>query len=89
MTATMRAVVVSAPGGPEVLEIRDVDVPPVAAGEVRIRVRAFGLNRSELHFRQGVAHTGSFPRIPGIEARARENAAGELLQRCGGYARVL
>ena len=33
-----------------------------------IRVRAFGLNRSELHFRRGQAYSGSFPRIPGIEA---------------------
>jgi NADPH:quinone reductase-like Zn-dependent oxidoreductase len=31
-------------------------------------VEAFGLNRSELHFRSGVASTGSFPRIPGVEA---------------------
>lgn len=31
-------------------------------------MKAFGLNRSELHFRRGVASFGSFPRIPGIEA---------------------
>ena len=64
----MRAVVVEAPGGPEVLELREVELPAVAAGQVRIRVKAFGLNRSELHFRSGVAYSGSFPRIPGIEA---------------------
>jgi NADPH2:quinone reductase len=78
MSATMRAVVISAPGGPEVLKIRDVDLPPVTAGKVRIKVRAFGLNRSELHFRQGVAHSGSFPRIPGIEA------VGEVAEAPGG-----
>ena len=33
-----------------------------------IRVKAFGLNRSELHFRQGLAPAGTFPRVPGIEA---------------------
>jgi len=64
----MNAVVVDAPGGPEVLQLRRVPLPEPAAGQVRIRVRAFGLNRSELHFRQGVAYSGSFPRIPGIEA---------------------
>jgi NADPH2:quinone reductase len=64
----MRAVVVDAPGGPEVLQVRDVPIPAVEPGQVRIRVRAFGLNRSELHFRAGVAYSGSFPRIPGIEA---------------------
>jgi NADPH2:quinone reductase len=68
MTRLMRAVVVDAPGGPEVLQIREVPMPAVEHGWVRIRVKAFGLNRSELHFRQGLAYTGSFPRIPGIEA---------------------
>src|SRR3546814_3814042 len=48
--------------------VRDVPRPVARRGEVLIRVQAFGLNRSELHFRQGVAYSGSFPRIPGIEA---------------------
>ncbi|MET0781141.1 MAG: alcohol dehydrogenase catalytic domain-containing protein [Microbacterium sp.] len=51
-------------------------------GELLIRVRAFGLNRSELHFRQGVACTGSFPRVPGIEAAGLvEEAPGRELWR--------
>lgn len=68
MSRLMRAVVIDAPGSPEVLQVRSVPVPTPRAGEVLIRVRAFGLNRSELHFRQGMAYSGSFPRIPGIEA---------------------
>jgi NADPH2:quinone reductase len=64
----MRAVVIEHPGGPEVLQIRDRPVPDAGPGQVRIAVKAFGLNRSELHFRQGVGHSGSFPRVPGIEA---------------------
>lgn len=68
MTATMQAVVIDEPGGPEVLRVKNVPVPVPAPGWVLIRVEAFGLNRSELHFRSGVASTGSFPRIPGIEA---------------------
>lgn len=71
----MRAVVVDAPGGPDVLQVREVAVPEVAPGEVLIRVRAFGLNRSELHFRRGQAYSGSFPRIPGIEATGVVEAA--------------
>lgn len=77
MSARMRAAVVDAPGGPEVLELRDVAVPVPAVGEVLVRVRSFGLNRSELHFRSGVASSGSFPRVPGIEATGVvENAPG-------------
>jgi len=64
----MRAVVIDRPGGPEVLTLREVPVPRAQAGEVLVRVRAFGLNRSELHFRRGQASSGAFPRIPGIEA---------------------
>lgn len=66
--STMRAVVLDAPGGPEALHVREVPMPVARPGHVLIRIGAFGLNRSELHFRRGVAHTGSFPRIPGIEA---------------------
>ena len=65
---TMRAVVIEAPGPPEVLSVCSVPLPVPHDGEVLIRVMAFGLNRSELHFRQGVAESGSVPRIPGIEA---------------------
>lgn len=66
--STMRAVIVDAPGGPEVLQVREVPRPEPRDGEVLIQVKAFGLNRSELHFRSGAAYSGSFPRIPGIEA---------------------
>jgi len=65
---TMRAVVVDAPGGPDVLHVRDVPRPEPRDGEVLVEIKAFGLNRSELHFRSGKAYSGTFPRIPGIEA---------------------
>ena len=71
----MRAIVVERPGEPEVLTWRTVPMPTPAHGWVLIRVQAFGLNRSELHFRQGVASSGSFPRIPGIEAVGIVHAA--------------
>ena len=64
----MRAVVLDGPGPPEALVIRDLPVPDPAAGWVLIRVRAFGLNRSELHTRLGLAQGVTFPRVPGIEA---------------------
>ncbi|NLJ54362.1 MAG: NAD(P)H-quinone oxidoreductase [Intrasporangiaceae bacterium] len=49
----MRAVTVSSPGGPEVLEVADVPAPDPAEGEVRIRVAAAGLNRADILQRQG------------------------------------
>ncbi|MFI6982553.1 zinc-binding dehydrogenase [Embleya sp. NPDC050154] len=64
----MRAVVLSGPGPVGNLVVRDVPVPEVRAGWVRVAVRAFGLNRSELHTRLGLAEGVSFPRVPGIEA---------------------
>ena len=61
MSGTMRAVVLERPGDPDELRIREIPIPEVTAGQVLIQVRAFGLNRSELHFRSGVASSGSFP----------------------------
>lgn len=75
MTATMRAVVIDAPGGPDVLHLRELPVPIPGPGQVLIRVEAFGLNRSELHFRRGMGHSGTFPRVPGIEAVGTVEAA--------------
>lgn len=76
MNATMRAVVVERPGGPEVLEIRRVPRPTARLGEVLLRVQAFGLNRSELMTRQGLSGDAvTFPRILGIEATGVVEAA--------------
>jgi NADPH:quinone reductase-like Zn-dependent oxidoreductase len=68
MTATMRAVVLDAPGPPDALRIRELPVPEPRAGWVLIRVKAFGINRSELHTRLGLAQGVTFPRVLGIEA---------------------
>ena len=65
---TMKAAVLYAPGGPEALQIEDRAVPAPQRGEVLIRVKAFGLNRSELFTRQGHSPGVSFPRVLGIEA---------------------
>jgi NADPH:quinone reductase len=64
----MQAVVLDAPGPPEALQIRDVPIPTPRPGEVLIKVAAFGLNRSELHTRLGLAAGVTFPRVLGIEA---------------------
>ncbi len=65
---TMKAVVIRKPGSPEVLTIEELPVPQPAPGWVLIRVKAFGLNRSELFTRQGHSPGVKFPRVLGIEA---------------------
>jgi NADPH:quinone reductase-like Zn-dependent oxidoreductase len=68
MTATMKAAVIYKAGGPEVLEIESRPIPTPKNGQVLIRIKAFGLNRSELFTRQGHSPNVKFPRILGIEA---------------------
>lgn len=64
----MRAIVLDAPGPVEALTIRELPIPTPAPGWVLIQVKAFGLNRSELHTRLGLAEGVTFPRVLGIEA---------------------
>lgn len=68
MNAKMRAVVLDAPGPPDALTIRELPIPVPSVGDVLIEVKAFGLNRSELHTRLGLADGVIFPRVLGIEA---------------------
>lgn len=49
----MRAVVATTPGGPEVLEIRELPDPVAGPGEVLVRVAATAVNRADLLQRQG------------------------------------
>ena len=67
--ARMRAVVVARPGGLDALEIRDVPMPEPRPGWVRIKVKAFGVNESEVTTRKGGSDAQvTYPRVPGIEA---------------------
>ena len=78
----MRAVVLDAvPAPPEALVVRERPVPKPEPGWVLIEVKAFGVNRSELKTRLGLADPDvTFPRVPGIEATGIVAAcpAGEL-----------
>jgi len=64
----MKAIVIEKPGEPDVLVIKTLPVPQPLPGWVLIRVKAFGLNRSELFTRQGLSPDVKFPRVLGIEA---------------------
>lgn len=64
----MKAYVVESAGGPEVLHLRDIPSATPNADEVRIQVRAFGLNRSEIYRRAGKMGPIAGLVVPGIEA---------------------
>lgn len=55
------------PGSAENIRIEEKKVPKPAEGEVLVRIRSFGLNRSELMTRKGFSPDVSFPRVLGIE----------------------
>jgi NADPH:quinone reductase-like Zn-dependent oxidoreductase len=64
-------------GGPEVLKIEYLDVPPPGKGEVQISVKALGLNRAESMFRRGeYIEQPDFPARIGYEAAGTVAAVG-------------
>ncbi|WP_125611600.1 quinone oxidoreductase family protein [Specibacter cremeus] len=67
MSSQCRAVVADAPGGPEVLRIRDVPRPSPAPGQLLVKVAAIGVNFIETYQRGGV-YDVPFPFTPGSEA---------------------
>lgn len=96
----MKAVVITKPGGPEVLQWRDMDMPAPGPGDVVIKVAAAGVNRPDITQRKGhyPAPPGVPPDIPGLEvagtiismgAQCRKRKLGEkvcALVAGGGYA---
>ena len=69
----MRAVVIPRHGGPEVLEVRELPDPPVGEGEVRIAVRAAGINFADL-----MARAGTYPDAPPLPSVIGYDIAGEI-----------
>ncbi|NNT93696.1 NADPH:quinone reductase [Stutzerimonas nitrititolerans] len=64
-------------GGPEVLEQVEVEVPVPAAGEVRVRNHAIGLNFIDTYFRSGLYAPPSLPSGLGTEGAGVIEAVGE------------
>jgi NADPH:quinone reductase-like Zn-dependent oxidoreductase len=73
--ATMRAAVIRQAGSPEVLKLESLPIPQPTTEQVLIRVRAFGVNRSELFTRRGLSPGVAFPRVLGIEAVGQVESA--------------
>ena len=76
MTKTVRF---AAEGGPEVLELVDVELGEPGPGELRLRVEAIGLNRAEAMFHAGLyfERPGEFPAKLGYSASGIVEALGD------------
>jgi putative PIG3 family NAD(P)H quinone oxidoreductase len=73
----MRAVVITEPGGPEVLRLEEVPDPVPGPGEVLIEVTAAGVNRADVMQRQGhYPPPPGTPPYPGLECSGRIAALG-------------
>ena len=72
----MKAIWIAQKGGPEVLELREIERPSAAAGEVLIRVKAAGLNRSDIYSRKSMAYGENDAKIPGLEVAG-------IIESCG------
>jgi NADPH:quinone reductase-like Zn-dependent oxidoreductase len=86
----MRAIWITKPGGPEVLEVRESPDPVVGPGQVKVRVRAAGLNFAEVMARQGLyPDAPKPPSIVGYEAAGIVEAVGEGVTEIAVGSRVL
>jgi putative PIG3 family NAD(P)H quinone oxidoreductase len=74
----MKAIVITKPGGPEVLELLERPTPEPGLNQIRVRVRTSALNRADLMQRQGnyPAPLGSPADIPGMEYAGEVDALG-------------
>lgn len=70
----MRSIEITAPGGPEVLQPRQVDVPVAGPGEILIRVHAAGVNRPD-----ALQRAGKYPLKPGMSPYPGLEVAGEVV----------
>src|SRR3954451_17071940 len=68
----MRAVVITQNGPPEVLQVQERPDPPVGRGEVRIAVKAAGIN-----FADTMARIGLYPDAPKLPCVVGYEVAGE------------
>lgn len=68
----MRAIAISQPGGPEVLQLQTLPEPQAGAGECLIAVEAYGINRPDVLQRKGAypPPAGASP-LPGLEVAGR------------------
>jgi NADPH:quinone reductase-like Zn-dependent oxidoreductase len=88
---TMRAIAQDGYGPPDVLELREVDVPTVGADEVLVRVRAAGANPADWHLMRGDPYvmrlqsglSGPTPAVRGLDVAGVVESVGDGVTRFG------
>ena len=73
--STLQAIEVATPGGPEVLRLVERPLPEPAAGEVRVRNAACGVNFIDIYHRTGF-YPQPLPFVPGLEGAGVVDAVG-------------
>ncbi len=71
------AMTFAAPGGPEVLEANEIDVPAPGPGEARIRQAYAGVNYVDVYYRNGLYPLPAYPAALGVEGAGVVAAIGE------------
>ena len=83
----MKAVEISAPGGPEVLRLVEREAPTAGAGEALIRVAASGVNRPDVLQRKGAyPPPPGAPDLPGLEVAGRIEGGDAVALAAAGFA---
>ncbi len=72
----MKAVLMTAAGGPEVLQVADVPLPEPGPGQVRVRLRAAGVNPVDAKIRAKAHFATTQPAIPGLDGAGVVDATG-------------
>ena len=72
----MRAIRIHQTGGPDVMKLEDVELPPPGPGQARVKHRAIGVNFIDVYFRSGL-YPMQLPFTPGNEASGEITALGE------------
>lgn len=78
----MKAVLMRAPGGPEVLALDEVPVPAPGPGELRVRLHAAGVNPLDAKVRRlHMFHPGNLPAVLGCDGAGTVDAVGDGVSR--------
>lgn len=72
----MQAIAIDRTGGPDVLQLRTLEIPEPKAGEVLVKLEAAGINFIDVYFRTGAYPIADFPYVPGMEGAG-------TVERCG------